>query len=132
MIELHTVNLPNIPKQVKATYDIGIQFTHTLAWLLGLSRKANTIDTYVMMRSLLKYLTTKGIFRNNTFDSKCIFVEGATINDVKLMDLDELMNDTDFTALSIREIIDQVKKNRSRSTGDIKQLAGLLTEQEEA
>jgi len=131
MIELHTVNLPNIPKQVKATYNINLQFTHALAWLLGMSRKADTLDTYVMMRSLLKYLTTKGIFRNNVFDADCIFIDGASVKDVRLKNLDDLMNDTDYTAMSIRAIIDQVKKSKSRSnSGDIAQVAGLLTEKE--
>jgi hypothetical protein len=132
MVELHTVNLPNIPKQVKATYNIGMQFTHALAWLLGMSRKADTLDTYVMMRSLLKYLTTKGIFRNNVFSSDCIFLDDQNISNVKLQNLDTLMNDEDYTSMSIRAIIDKVKKNKYTSSRDITQVAGLLNEREEA
>jgi hypothetical protein len=57
MIQLHTVNLPNVAKEVKATYDIEMPFLTALSWLLGLSRRADTLETYIMMRSLMKYLT---------------------------------------------------------------------------
>ena len=87
MIDLHTVNLPNIPKQVKATYDIGIKFTHTLSWLLGLSRRANTLESYIVIRGLMKYLTQKGIFKNNTLKASHIFINGKTTNDIKVIDL---------------------------------------------
>lgn len=127
MIELHTVNLPNIPKQVKATYDIGLQFTHALAWLLGMSRKAQTLDTYVMMRSLMKYLTKKGIFHNSTFQASSVFQDQQTVSHVPLLNLDDLMNDENFTMLTMSTIINQATKKR-RSPRDVSQIGGMVTE----
>lgn len=128
MIELHTVNLPNIPKQVKATYDIGLQFTHALAWLLGMSRKAQTLDTYVMMRSLMKYLTKKGIFHNSTFQASSVFQSEQTIENVPLLSLDELMDDDNFTKQTLSAIMSQATTRKRRSPRDVSQVGGLLTE----
>jgi hypothetical protein len=128
MIELHTVNLPNVPQEVKATYDIGIDFTHALAWLLGMSRKANTLETYVLMRSLLKYLTQKGIFRNSAFHAENVFIGGATVNDVPLKDLDTLIKDKDFTKLSLSAIIDAARANRKIRKADVSSIGSLQNE----
>ncbi len=130
MIELHTVNLPNIPKQVKATYCIGMKFTHAFAWLLGISRRANTLETYIMMRSLMKYLSKRGIYRSGVFKADQIFVDGKTSDDVPLLDLDELLEDQDFTAMSIHAIIEQAKSSQTKRTKNsvINNLAGLQTE----
>lgn len=99
MIELHTVNLLGLPKQIKATYDVGMKFTHALAWLLGMSRRANDMDTALMMRALLSYLTKRGIFRANTFDTGNIFKDGKTINDVELVDLSAVRDATHDVSL---------------------------------
>lgn len=131
MIELHTVNLPNVPKQIKSTYDVGIRFTHTLAWLLGMSRNADTLETYVMMRSLLKYLTKKGIYRNSTFDASRIFRDGKTVTDVVKHDLNVLLKDN-TTQMSLGAILDQARmgiKARRRESHDIHQIGGLLNEE---
>lgn len=130
MIELHTVNIPNIPKQIKATYDIGLRFTHAMAWLLGLSKKANTLDTYVMMRSLMKYLTQKGIYHNNTFSATNVFMENQSILDVPLLDLDTLMKDQDYTKISMAAIIEQARASSSRRAREqiVGHLAGLVAE----
>jgi hypothetical protein len=127
MIELHTVNLPNIPSQVKSTYDIGMSFTHTLAWLMGLSRQADTLDAYIMIRSLLKYLTTKGIYRSNLFQVEQVFVEGTTLSTLKMKSLDDLMADPDITGSAIRSILNKTKKS---STQQVNVVAGLLTEKD--
>jgi hypothetical protein len=131
MTEMHTVNLPNIPKQIKATYDIGIKFTHSLAWMLGLLRKANTLETYVMLRSLIKYLTTKGIYRNNVFDASLVFQPTQDVSNVVLRDLNQILDAKDFTYTTIRSIIAQSKKAKHHvSFGNITNIAGLQTEQE--
>lgn len=131
MIELHTVNLPNIPKQVKATYDVGIKFTHALAWLLGMSRRANTLETYVMMRSLMKYLTKRGIFRNSTFDAAHVFMTDKTVSDVPLYPLDQLLQDA-TTQSSLSTIIMQAKRGikARQNQNEISQFGGLLNEDE--
>lgn len=130
MIELHTVNIPNIPNQIKATYDIGLQFTHAMSWLLGLSKKANNLDTYVMMRSLMKYLTSKGIYHNSTFSAANVFVEEQSITDVPLLDLDTLMKDKDYTRMSMAAIVEQAKASSKRRSRDnvIGSIAGLINE----
>lgn len=86
MIELCTVNLPNVKNEIKASYCTGMKFTHAIAWLLGLQTRADTLDTMIMVRSLLKYLTKRGIFRSNIFDQHQIFHDDQSINDVMLAD----------------------------------------------
>ncbi len=115
MIDLHTVNLPNIPKQIKSTYDIGMSFSNTFAWLLGLLREADTLESYIMMRSIMKYLTQKGIYRANTFKEANIFVESKSLNDVQLKDMDELLESSDYTKLKLMDIIQQAKSAGKRS-----------------
>lgn len=73
MIRLQTVNLPRVPQEVKDTFDSGIKFTHTLAWLLGYAHRCKTLETYATIRSLLKYLTASGLFLRSAFDSQNIF-----------------------------------------------------------
>lgn len=130
MIELHTVNLPNVPAQVKATYDVGMRFTHAMAWLLGMSRNANTLETYVMMRSLMKYLTKKGIFRNSTFDAAHVFRADKVIADVPKMELSQLLADN-TTQMSLAAILDQARMGikARRRQNEIHQFGGLLNEE---
>lgn len=73
MIQMRTVNLPNIANEVKQTYDTGFPFTHAVAWLIGLVNRAPTLDSYIMLRTLLKHLTTKGVYRRGAFDDVAIF-----------------------------------------------------------
>lgn len=131
MIRLHTVNLPNIPKQVKSTYDIGMSFNNAMAWTLGMLRRSNTLDTYIMVRSLIKYLSKRGIYKNNAFHADQIFVDGQTVEDVPMLDMDELLEDADFTAYSMDQLISEtVARKKGRTTPrDINVIGGLLTEQ---
>lgn len=108
MIELHTVNLPGIPRAVKQTYDIGMPFTHALAWLLGMSRKADTLETYLMMRSLMKYLTKKGIFKADTFNADQVFHVGQTVEDVPVLTLAELMDAKNAPTFSFSDVLAKV------------------------
>ena len=108
MVELRTVNLPNVPKQIKSTYDSGLPFTHVLAWLIGMSRKADTLETYVVMRSLMKYLTKKGIFKANTFDAKQVFKAGQTVVDIPMMKLDDLIKMKQQPTFSFSDVLEQV------------------------
>ena len=76
MIRLRTVNLPNVPKTIKQTHDIGLPFTHAVAWLLGLLTRIDTLDSYMILRSLMKYVTTKGVYRKNPFDPSKVYRTG--------------------------------------------------------
>lgn len=70
MIQLRTVNLPAMVKEIKATHNIGMKFTHALAWLLGLLHTATGVDQMNAIRRMLKYLTTKGVYRAASMDEK--------------------------------------------------------------
>lgn len=105
MIELCTVNLPNIPKSIKATYGIGLKFTHTISWLLGMSTKANSLDQYIVVRALLKHLTKKGIFRDNIFDAVRVFKDDQNVSMVPLKSLSDLIKDQDITQLSMSSML---------------------------
>lgn len=92
MIQLRTVNLPNIPKAIKQTFDTGLPFTHAVAWLIGLTARTETLESYMVLRSLLKYLTTKGIYRKDAFTPSSVYKDGKAAEDVQLMTLDEAQN----------------------------------------
>lgn len=131
MIELHTVNLPTVSKQVKSTYDVNLNFTHALAWLLGMSRGTNTLDGYITMRSLMKYLTTKGIFRKSLFDANKVFQDQKTVEDVPLIPLADLLN-VQMSGLSMLDIVSQAGdgiKLRKNKNHEMLGINGLLTEQ---
>ena len=61
MIELSTVNLPNVRKSVRNTYDTGLRFKVTMAWLIGYVPKCKTITQYCEIRGLMKQLCTTGV-----------------------------------------------------------------------
>lgn len=86
MIELRTVNLPNIDLSVKATYDTQLPFKTMFAWLLGIQNRAESLKTYLITRSLLSYLTKKGIFKKNVLQADKIFEEGFTSGSIPLID----------------------------------------------
>jgi hypothetical protein len=130
MIELHTVNLPTVPKTVKATYDIGLKFTHAMAWLLGMSRKANDLDTYIVMRSLMKYLTKKGIFRSNVFDASRVFVGGQTAADVPVKSLVDMMKNVDQLRPNLSVFLAEARRNGKGGATNIQNVGGLLNEEE--
>ena len=87
MLQLRTVNLPNVAKSVKETYDTGLPFTHAVAWLIGLTRRVETLDSYMVIRSLLRYLTTRGVYRKGAFSAESIFHIGQTLDKVPLKSL---------------------------------------------
>lgn len=94
MIQLRTVNLPNMPRELKRSYDTGMKFTHAVAWLLGLLSRTETLESYKVLRSLLKYLTTKGVYRKTAFAEGAIFRENMSLNNIKLMTIEEALRNT--------------------------------------
>ena len=133
MVELRTVNLPNVPKQIKATYDSGLPFTHVLAWLIGMSRKADTLETYVIMRSLMKYLTKKGIFKANTFNADQVFKVGQTVVDVPLMKLEDLTKMKEQPTFSFSDVLEQVNATlkAKRKNAETVHFVGTLANEED-
>ena len=130
MVELRTVNLPNVPKQVKSTYDSGLPFTHVLAWLIGLSRKANTLETYIVMRSLMKYLTKRGIFKADTFNANQVFKAGQTVADIPMMKLEDLTKLKEQPTFSFSDVLEQVNATlkAKRQNNDILFVGTLVNE----
>jgi hypothetical protein len=108
MIELCTVNLPNVSNEIKASYNIGMKFTHAIAWLLGMLRRADTLETTIIVRSLLKYLTKRGIFRHNMFNAAKIFKDGKTVSDVKAVSAEDLSKH-DPLQLSLQRILEHAR-----------------------
>jgi hypothetical protein len=82
MLDLCTVNLPNLAKEIKSTHPIGISFHNCLAWLLGLSKQSTTLEEVSNIGALIKYLTKKGLTRKDSFDLSSIFVDGKDFDDI--------------------------------------------------
>lgn len=91
MVDLNTVNLPNIPQSMKSTYDIGLQLTHAMAWLLGLSTKISKVDQYYEMSNLVRSLMANGTFYKESVKIENIFVEGVDVADIQLIDYKDAM-----------------------------------------
>lgn len=66
MVQLKTVNLPNLPIGVKATYDIGMTFKQTVSWIMGKLYRSESFNDMLICRKVLKYLTSRGIFRRDS------------------------------------------------------------------
>lgn len=81
MIELRTVNLPTLPKNIKQTHNSGLLFTHAFVWLMGLDDN-NSYDKMIAIRSLLSYLTRKSLVERQMLLNTNIFMEGKTSADV--------------------------------------------------
>ncbi len=116
MIQLHTVNLPNIAHEVKSTFDTGLKFTIAVAWLIGLVKKAESLDSYITLRSLLKYLTTKGVYRKGAFGDAAIFKDGASLDGVKLMSIEEAR--TNVRGLSLDAFLQASRLAREGENAD--------------
>lgn len=61
-VQLRSVNLPRIAQEIKQTFDIGMTFTQTMAWLLGLQKEVTDYEQMLALRKLFKYLAIKGIY----------------------------------------------------------------------
>lgn len=82
IVKLGTVNLPGVARSIRKSYDIGIQFTHALAWLIGLTDKTHTLESYMAVRGVMKYLTGAGVYRKKAMEHSALFHKGCDINSV--------------------------------------------------
>ncbi len=87
MIELSTVNLPNIPNHIKSTYDTGMTFTQSFAWLLGMLRDNKQLETLITIKAMLKYLTTRALFEKDLYKQQSLFKPGFDVNDIPVVDV---------------------------------------------
>jgi len=115
MIQLNTVNLPNQPKHIKRTFDIGMPFTHAMAWLIGLGNRTQTLQSYRTIRSLLKFLTTQGVFFKQSLSEPALFQENMSYDNVPRLTPEELTEQ--ISDKSIQDIIEiHGIRNRRRDT----------------
>ena len=111
MIKLNTVNLPKVPSEVKDTFDSGMKFTHALAWMLGFARRCECLDTYATIRSLMKYLTSNGLFFKQAFDPSNIFKKGKDLDSVPLLSKKEALDG--FETMSLQDRLEVIRDNRA-------------------
>lgn len=131
MTELGTVNLPTVDKSIRQTMDIGIQFTHSMAWLIGLIHRTDTLEAYMSIRGVMKYLTGLGIYRKKAFEAKSVYKKGNGIESVPLMNTEEAlesyedrMSKMDFTEWTR---LNRMEKQRGRKTSTAA-ASGLMTD----
>jgi hypothetical protein len=101
--------------EIKNTLGINLEFTHAVAWLMGLSTRINTLDSYIVLRTLLKYLTTKGVFFKATFNNSAIFRDNITVKDVPLYSPDQaytnIKNSGMYSGIPVDMMINPNSKN---------------------
>ena len=133
MIKLNTVNLPKVPSEVKDTFDSGMKFTHALAWMLGFARRCECIDTYATIRSLMKYLTSNGLFFRQAFDPENIFKKGHSLDTVPLKSKKEAIDGFETMSLQDRLEIIRIQRNKLRDKrgGNVVPGMGIYSENDE-
>jgi hypothetical protein len=112
MVQLKTVNLPKLPKEIKATFNIGMTFTQTFAWLLGFAKQADTLAQEEAVRRLLKYLTSKGIYRKDSLKNDKIY-QGGVVTEVPMLTLDQAKAQAETSEM--KQLIDDRWLNKLRS-----------------
>jgi hypothetical protein len=122
MVRLNTVNLPKIPSEVKDTFDSGMKFTHALAWLLGFARRCNDLETYASIRSLLKYLTSSGLFLKSAFDPQNIFKKGHDLESIPLLSKNEALENIE--TMSLEERLNMIRDRRNVSASRVGNVVG--------
>ncbi len=119
MIRLNTVNLPKVPPEVKDTFDSGMKFTHALAWLLGFARRCETLETYATIRSLIKYLTSNGLYFKQAFNPKNIFEKGMNIDSIPAISKKEALEGANLLSLDERLKIIRKQHDKTQRGGNV-------------
>lgn len=109
MIQLKTVNLPKIDKSIKQTHDIGLKFTHAVAWVIGLGARNMTLESYTAVRSILRYLTSHGIVYKSSLSKTNVFHKDMDMKDVPLFDASEIGKMRTANQLEIAEMLSNEK-----------------------
>lgn len=122
MVDLGSVNLLDIDQSVKATYDIGLKFSHCLAWLLGLLGRTDTLESYIAMRSIIKYLTKRGIFRKDLFKMDNVFLDGMSFDSISVLKESDINMKKQISRISTGELL---LKAKHKTTEHQSTLAGL-------
>jgi hypothetical protein len=85
MIKMKTVNLPTLETHVKKTCEIGMSYTHSVAWLMGFVYKAETLEQLISVRALLKYMSRTGSYQRRKLKHSAIFKEQFGVNNIPLI-----------------------------------------------
>jgi len=85
MVNLKTVNLPKIDASIKNTHEIGLKFTHAMAWLIGLGAREMTLQSSTALRSMLRYITTRGIVHKHALAKDSVFRKDMDMSSVPLL-----------------------------------------------
>jgi hypothetical protein len=93
MVALKTVNLPKIDKSIKNTHDIGLKFTHAMAWVIGLGARANTLESTIALRTMLRYLTTRGIVHKTALAKDSVFQKDMDMKSVPLLSIEQIQKE---------------------------------------
>ncbi len=101
MIQLKTVNLQKVDKSIKKTFDIGMKFTHAVAWVIGMTDDVNTLESFRAIRSLLRYLTTRGIVQKTALTKDAIYQDEMTLKDVPLKTIDGIRKEIEANQMLI-------------------------------
>lgn len=101
MIQLKTVNLPKVDKSIKKTYDIGMKFTHAVAWVIGMTDDVNTLESFRAIRSLLRYLTTRGIVQKTALSKDAIYHDEMGAKDVPFKTIDSIREEIEANQLLV-------------------------------
>ena len=73
IVELGTVNIPALPKSVKNTKAISMDFVTALSWLIGMINRCTTLNELMEIKSCISFLLTRGCFEKTMFDTDAIF-----------------------------------------------------------
>lgn len=121
MTDLGTVNLPAVDSAVQNTYDIGMKFTHAVAWLLGLIHRQDTIENVIAIRSLLRCLTTTGIARRDVLTEIYLFQDGFNYDSVPTKSLDDAkqVDDKSLDLILQQLLISRKQKSEINRVGNL-------------
>lgn len=86
MVKMQTVNLPSLEAHVKKTCEIGMTYTHAMAWLMGFVNRSQDLDQLMNVRSLIKYLSSTGTYQKRKLDKAAIFRDGMDVNMIPVLD----------------------------------------------
>lgn len=90
MVNLKTVNLPNIDSSIKNTHEIGLKFTHAMAWLIGLGAREMSLESLSALRGMLRYLTQRGIVHKTALAKTSVFRKGMDMASVELTSVERI------------------------------------------
>ena len=88
MVKMTTVNLPSLDSSIKKTSEIGMTYTHAVAWLMGFVYRSDNLSQLMNVRALFKYLASTGCYQKRKLTTAAIFKDGKNLDDVLDIEVD--------------------------------------------